>query len=224
MVESAPNCRARSSREPHGSGTDHGDGVARLDRTVQHPDLETRRKNVGEVQYLLIGDPLRNLVEAIVGERHPRILGLHPIHQMAQDPTAPVEALAVHTPLAVHAASASRDARDQNLVPLPHIHDGGPGLDDRPDGLVPQGAPIGHRGDVPLEDVQVRAADGRGVDPDYRVGRIFDLGVRLRFPLLVPRAVENQSLHDATSFSLPLMQRILLYPLNGSAAEGAHVA
>jgi hypothetical protein len=64
-----------------------------------------------------------------------------------------------------------------------------------------QSAPLIHSGNVTFEDVQIRAADGRGVDLDYRIRRIFDLGIRLRLPLFGSWAVVNQRLHGVASFS-----------------------
>src|SRR4029450_9161182 len=54
----------------------------------------------------------------------------------------------------------------------------------RPAPPVAQGAPLGAGGHVTLEDMQVGAADGGGVDLDDRVAGVLQLGVRFGLPLL----------------------------------------
>ena len=55
---------------------------------------------------------------------------------------------------------------------------------------------VGDGGDVAFQDVQVGAADRRGVDPDDHVRRLQDLGIRYFFPSLLPGAVVDERLHD----------------------------
>jgi trimethylamine:corrinoid methyltransferase-like protein len=59
-----------------------------------------------------------------------------------------------------------------------------------------QGAPLLAGGHVALEDVQVGAADGGGVDLDDRVAGMLQLGVRLGLPLLAVGSVVDERLHD----------------------------
>ena len=56
--------------------------------------------------------------------------------------------------------------------PTENPRDGVADLGDRADGLVAEDAAVGDRGDVALQDVQVGAADGGGVDLDHDVGRV----------------------------------------------------
>ena len=57
-------------------------------RAVQDADLVGRREDVGEEQHLLVGEPLRHLVDRGVGERHAGELGLEAVDQVAEDPAA----------------------------------------------------------------------------------------------------------------------------------------
>jgi hypothetical protein len=115
----------------------------------------------------------------------------------------PAHRLAVrgHAPLAVAAAAALGDGRDQHPVAdaesLHRLAD----LGDRADRFVPQDAAVGHRRDVTLQDVQVGTADRRGVDPDHDVGRFGDRGIGNVLPGLAARAVVHQCFHglDANS-------------------------
>jgi hypothetical protein len=56
------------------------------------------------------------------------------------------------------------------------------GFDDLAHRLVPQHRARAHLGQIPLEDVQVRPADGGDVDAHDRVGGLLDVGVRNLFP------------------------------------------
>jgi hypothetical protein len=67
------------------------------------------------------------------------------------------------------------DARDQYLVPSFNVSHSGSGLGDGADRLVARNALVGNRGNVALEDVQVRAADG-GVYLDIASVALFTLG------------------------------------------------
>src|SRR6266540_3557928 len=81
--------------------------VAGLDVAVQHADLETGRENVGQEQHLLVAEPVRQLVEAVVREWDARQLGLGAVDEVPEDPAAAVLALPVHSVPAVLAAPAS---------------------------------------------------------------------------------------------------------------------
>src|SRR4030095_443378 len=106
------------------------------------------------------------LVEAVVGERDAGELRLGTVDQVPEDPATTALALPVHPLPAVRAAPARGDAGDQHAVALLDVLDGGPGLDHGPDGLVAQRAAFRAGGHVPLEDVEVGATDGGGVDLD----------------------------------------------------------
>ena len=69
-----------------------------------------------------------------------------------------------------------------------------------------------HLGHVALEDVQVRAADGDGVDPDDRVGGVLDAGVRDLLPGGLPGAVEDEAFHGASHHPFVRLPRLLHTP------------
>jgi hypothetical protein len=60
---------------------------------------------------------------------------------------------------------------------------------------VAEHPPVGHRGHVALEDVQVGAADRGRVDADHDVGRVHDGGVGDVLPALAARTVIDERLH-----------------------------
>lgn len=68
-------------------------------------------------------------------------------------------------------------------------------LGDGPDRLMAQNPPLGHRRDIALENMQVGAADRRGVDPHHHVSRLLDHGIGDLFPGLLPGPVVHQRLH-----------------------------
>jgi len=94
-------------RQPHRPCADDRHQVAGLDVAVQHADLETGRENVGQEQHLLVAEPVRQLVEAVVREWDARQLGLGAVDEVPEDPAAAVLALPVHSVPAVLAAPAS---------------------------------------------------------------------------------------------------------------------
>ena len=151
---------AQDGGQADGSGADDGDGIAGLDVAVEDADLVAGRQDVGEVDDLLVGEPLGDLVGRGVGERHAGVLGLDAVDQVPEDPAASAEALAVLVGSAEPAASAGGDARQQHPVPLADRPDAGAGLQDRADGFVAEDPAGGDLGDVALEDVQIGAAVG----------------------------------------------------------------
>ena len=172
-------------------------------RPFSDADLERGGQDVGQEEHLLVGEVLRELVDRRVGERHAGVLGLHPVDRVAEDPAAAAHADAVVALLAEPAAPAGADAREQHAVALGHGADAASGLDHRADRLVSQHRPRRGLGHIALEDVQVRAADRRGVDLDDDVARGLDLGIGNRVPAALPGAVIDESLH----FRPPLDQR-----------------
>src|ERR1700757_5208405 len=73
--------------------------------------------------------------------------------------------------------------------------DPGPGLHDQADPLVAEDTPWATARDIPLEDVQVGAADRRLDDLYNGVGRRFDLGHRALLQLLLARPLVDECLH-----------------------------
>ena len=98
--------RRHDRREADRAGADHGDGVAGLHAAVQHADLVGGREDVGEEEHVLVGEPLRHLVDGRVGERHACELGLEAVDRVAEDPAAATGAEAVVAFLAEAAATA----------------------------------------------------------------------------------------------------------------------
>src|SRR3954452_1241032 len=79
-------------------------------------------------------------------------------------------------------------------------------------------AALGHRGHVPLQDVEVRAADRGRVDADDHVGRLLDPRVRDAVPCLLAGSAENECLHTANASTRPLLGR---YSGDGAAVVNA---
>ena len=139
---------------------------------VEHADLEPGEQDVGQEQHLLVAEPLGDLVEAVVGERDAGQLGLGAVDQVAEDPAAAALALPVHPLAAVEAAPAGPDTGRPGR--------GRPGGRSRPASPVSTTVPTASwprvrllaGGHVALEDVQVGAADGGGVDLDDRVAGV----------------------------------------------------
>ena len=123
------------------------------------------------------------------------VLGLGAVDLVAEDPPAATQALAVPS-LAAEAACAARgDARDEHPVAdLDRLDTGADGLD-RPYRLVAEDPSVGHRGNVTLEDVEIGAADGDGVDADDRVGVAQDRWLWRVLPGLLAGSVVHERLH-----------------------------
>jgi hypothetical protein len=133
-----------------------------------------------------------------VGVRHPHGLRLGAVDEVAEDPADPADGLAVrrHASLAVPAAAAFRDGRDQHAITDRESLDRPTDLGDGADSFMTEDAALGDRGDIALEDVQVGAADRSGVDPHHHVRRFLDRRVRNLFPCLLPGPVIDQRLHS----------------------------
>ena len=159
---------------PIGPAPTIDDRVARLHASVEDPDLVGRGQDVGEEEHLLVRQARRDLVDGRVGERHAGVLGLEPVDQVAEDPAASARAEPVVALSAEAAAPARGDAGDEHAVALRERRDRVALGDDGADGLVAEDRARRDLGDVPLEDVQVGTADGRGIDADHDVRRVRD--------------------------------------------------
>ena len=80
--------------EPDRACAHHGDDVARLHTSVEHADLVAGREDVGQHQHLFVADPGGHAIGGRVRERHPDLLGLRAVDEVAQDPSATADALA----------------------------------------------------------------------------------------------------------------------------------
>src|SRR5580704_13751394 len=193
-------------RQAHRPGTDDGDDVAGLDAAVAHPDLEARGQDVGEHDRGLVADALGNLVQGTLGEGHADVLRLGAVDEVAEDPADAGGALVVETVrgqllVAVGACAARGDAGDDHAVSHGERAHRLADLGDGPGTFVPQNPPVGHRRDVPLEDVQVGAADRGDVHPHDHVSGVDDFRVGYVLPRLLTRSVVYQCLHQMTSLS-----------------------
>jgi hypothetical protein len=183
-------------RQPDRAAADDRDHVTGPHTAVQHPDLVAGGQDVSQHEDVLVGDPGWYGVGGGVRERHPDILGLRAVDLVAQDPPAAPEALARVTFAAEPAGPARGDAGDQDTVPgADRLDPGAHGLDG-PYSLMTEDPAVGHRRNVSLEDVQVRAADRDGVDADDRVGVGDDLWLGHVFPGLLAGAVIDKRSHD----------------------------
>src|SRR5690625_627516 len=132
--------------------------------------------------------------------RDAHVLRLGTVDQMAEDPP-PVAAVGIDAALAVVAAAAGSDAGDQHLVANLDMAHAVADLFHYSYTLVPQGTALLHGGHVPLEDMQVGAADGGMGDADHRVRGLVDARPRLLFPATLARAVIDECFHDVASLS-----------------------
>src|SRR5439155_13211505 len=124
--------------------------------------------------------------------------GLQAVDRVAEDPTAAASAETVMALLAEAAAPARGDARDEHAVPRRDGRHGRADLDYRPHSLVTEDRSGLHLGDVALEDVQIRPADRRGVDPHDRVRRILNQRVRDDIPRPLAGPVIDESFHSSS--------------------------
>jgi hypothetical protein len=187
--------RRHDRREPDRTGTNDGNRVARVDLAVEDPHFVGRGQDVREEQNLLVGQPIRNLVDRRVGERHPCVLGLQTVDQVPEDPSAATCAEPVMALLAEAAAAARRDARDEDTIALHERRDRGTCLHNRADGLVSEDRSRLHLGHVPFEDVEIGPTDGRRIDPHDRIGRREQRGIGCRLPVLSAGTVIDERFH-----------------------------
>ena len=61
--------------------------VVGLDPAVAHPDLDAGGQDVGQHDRGLVGHPVGQLVQGVLGEGHPHVIGLGAVDEVAQDPT-----------------------------------------------------------------------------------------------------------------------------------------
>jgi hypothetical protein len=88
------------------------------------------------------------------------------------------------------------DARDQHTRPGRQTGDPGTDRLDDADAFVAEDAAAGAGGDVPLQDVQVGAADGGAHDADHGVGGLRELRHRPVLQALAADTLVDKSLHQ----------------------------
>ena len=186
---------AHDGRQADRPGAHDRDHVTGTDLPVENADLVAGGEDVREHEDLLVGHTVGHAIGRGVGKRHAHVLGLGPVDQMAQDPAAAPEALTEATLPTEPARTTRGDARDQHPVPDRHVLHPGTNRLDRADGLVPEDAPVGDRGNVALEDVEVRAADRHGIDSYDGIGVVDDGRLGHLLPRLLTRTVVHECSH-----------------------------
>jgi hypothetical protein len=187
-------CRDDGS-EADRAGAHDDDHVTRADGTRGHPDLERGGQDVGEHERRLVADRVGQRVRRRVRERNPNLLGLRAVDAMPEDPPAAAEALPVPRLAAEAAPAAGADAGDQHAVTRLNPADPGADLGHGADGLVTEDPRRLSGGHVPLEDVQVRSADGDRVHAHDGVLRVLDHGIRDVLPGPPAGTVVDQRSH-----------------------------
>jgi hypothetical protein len=189
--------------EPNRSRPDHGYDIAGAYMPVLHTDLESGRQDVGEQDALGIAHSFGDLVHRVFCKWHPNELGLRPINHVAEDPPDPRHSLWVKAvtvdPFAAVGASAGADARKYDSVTDLQLRDPLTDLRDHTDSLMSQNAADFHLGHIPLEDMAIRATDGRGDHLHDDVGWQFDLRIRHFVPGLLARSFVHEGFHDGPS-------------------------
>ena len=221
IFDRAVQARGHDRGEADGSGTDHNHHVADLHLPVLHADLVAGGQDVGEHRPLLRRDGVREWIHRCLRERNPHVLGLGAVDEVAEDPpdaggALVGEAVREHALLAHVAVPARADTGDDDAVAGLQRRHGGTDFGDGADALVAQDAPVLDCGHVPLENVQVGAADGGGLDLDDDVGGLLDGWIRYFFPRLLARTVVDHRLHDTASVSLGTSFGSTVLQLNAS--------
>ena len=111
--------RAHDRRQADGADPDNGNDVPGRHPPVEHADLVTSWKDVGDHQNLLVGHSLGHRVGRGVGEGHAHVLGLRAVYEVAENPTAAREALAVTALTAKSARAARGNARHKHAIAEP---------------------------------------------------------------------------------------------------------
>ncbi|PSK62863.1 hypothetical protein B0E53_05229 [Micromonospora sp. MH33] len=195
---------------PDRAEAEHGQGAAGRGVRVLHR-LPGGGQDVGEVEPALVGAGLRDLDRAELGLGHPQVLGLPARDGAVERGVAEqrgalalaghLGGLALGVELAVaHPARAAGDGEgDDHPVAGPEPGHPGPDLLDDAHRLVAEDVTGLQVRPEHLVQVQVGSADrGRG-DPDDRIGRLLDPGVRYVLDADVPLAVPGQCLHAGMS-------------------------
>jgi hypothetical protein len=135
-------------------------------------------------------------VHARLRERNPGIFSLGAVDQVTEDPSNAAGGLAMarHRPLAVAAAPTGGNRRHEHPVTFSEAAHRRPCRHYRAHGLVAKDPAIHHSRYIPLENVQVSAADRSRINPDDNVGGLGRAWVRDRVPGLSAGPVVHQRL------------------------------
>ncbi len=201
--------RGLHREQAHRAAAEHHHRVPGLD--VAHlRALVARGEDVGEEEDLLVLHVVRNPHRPHVREGHAHVLGLPalvaargvriPIHARGQV-TVGIGVLAVRRqPALAIEATAARDV-EGHRHPVPRLQRAhrGAHLLHHADELVAERAAHPRVRHQPVQQVQVRAADGRARHPDNRVVRVLDDRVRLVPHLHAVGPFVHHRLHVALS-------------------------
>ncbi len=191
--------RPHDGGESDGSSTDHGDGVARLDLTIEHAHLVGGREDVSQHQDVLVRAPGGDEVGGRVGERHPHELRLGSVDQVAEDPSAATQALSVAAFPAETTESTGRDAGNQDtLTNFARLH-ARADLDDGAHGFMPEDPAWRRLRNVAFQDVEIRATDRRGVHLHDDIAVVLDHGIGHLGPAHLAWSVIHKCFHRRTS-------------------------
>src|SRR3954447_16247238 len=197
--------------DPRGHVTDraepeHGDAAAFRDVGVLQR-LPRGRQYIGEVDHALVGDAVGNLDVRVLRLWHPQVLGLASgdlavelrvaeecgAHALLADLcglTLRLQALVAHQAVAAGDLKGDHDAVARREV-------ANPGADLLHDAhrLVSEHVAFLHERAHHLVEVQVRAADRRGRDPDHGIGRLLDRRVGYLLDAHVSPSVPGDRFH-----------------------------
>ena len=170
-VGGAVELGAEDGGQADGPGADDGDDVAGVHLAVAHADLVAGREDVGEHQELLVGSRRRGrggwrCRRRARGRTRPgcrRSCGRGSSRPRRGTARSGPSRQKRQVPHAVMQDTTTRSPRRTVFTPVPDGFDGA-------DGFVAEDAAVDDRGDVALEDVEVGAADGGGVDAHDGVG------------------------------------------------------
>ncbi|GDY47491.1 hypothetical protein SANT12839_083730 [Streptomyces antimycoticus] len=181
--------------QPDRPGAHHHDRIARPHLAVEDAHLVGGGEDIRQQDGVMaLGRP-RQRIRGQIGERHPDVLGLGAVDHAPENPAPAVTALSVVALPAEAAVAAGRDAGEQHPVAGPDLADIGTGLDDLADPLVAEHPAGADARQLAAEDMQIGAADGRGVDPDDGVGGGLEFGVGHLLPGGLLRPVEDECFH-----------------------------
>jgi hypothetical protein len=198
---------AHDRRQTDGAGADYCYDVARLDVSIQDADLVASGQDIGHHEQRLVADPGWGRIGRGVGEGNPDIFSLGPVDLVSENPSAPAQALPVSGLAAVAAGTTRTDARHQDPVARLDVLYRRTDRLHGTDGLMPEYPTVGHDRDITLEDVQVGATYGDGVDSNDGIGVCLQNRHGDFFPSLASRTVVYERLHSEPPIDVQLLWR-----------------
>jgi hypothetical protein len=195
--------RAGRARGLHGAEADRPEPEHRDRVPGPHACLVDRvpagAHHVAGEQGGVVGHPLGDAPQGQVGVRHEHLLGLSALERAERAAVAehaPLVALVEEPAAAEEAGPAGRAEAAQHAVALGRLGDRLARCDHRPDELVAE-REAGLDLDAPVVDVQIGAADARGLHADDRVVALDQLGLRTLLQPDLAGRLECDCLHGA---------------------------